>query len=145
MGYLHIMILSMIPVTELRGAIPLGIAMDLNPIGVYIASVVGSTIVSIPLVLCFRHIMQYLRTKRIFLGLIKKVDNKIESGMKKMKKASILGIILFVGIPLPTTGTWTASAIASILKMRIKEALAGVLIGNMMSGVIVTMLSLHII
>ncbi|SCH19067.1 MULTISPECIES: COG2426 family protein [unclassified Romboutsia] len=145
MGYLHIMILSMIPVTELRGAIPLGIAMDLNPIGVYLASVAGSTIVSIPLVLCFRNIMHYLRTKKIFLGLIKKVDNKIESGMKKMKKASILGIILFVGVPLPTTGTWTASAIASILKMRMKEALAGVLIGNMMAGVIVTMLSLHII
>ena len=45
MDYLKILILSMIPVTELRGAIPIGIAMNLNPIGVYIASVVGSTLV----------------------------------------------------------------------------------------------------
>ena len=67
MEYLHIMILSMIPVTELRGAIPIGIAMDLNPIGVYIASVIGSTIVSVPLVLTFRHIMQFLKEKGIFL------------------------------------------------------------------------------
>lgn len=62
-----------------------------------------------------------------------------------MKNASIIGIILFVGIPLPTTGTWTASAIASILHMRLKYALIGVLIGNMVLGVIVSLLSLHII
>ena len=145
MEYLHIMILSMIPVTELRGAIPIGIAMDLNPIGVYIASVIGSTIVSVPLVLTFRHIMQFLKEKGIFLKLLNKIDRKIHSGMKKMKQVSIFGIILFVGIPLPTTGTWTASAIASILKMRIKDAFIGVLIGNMMAGIIMSLLSLHII
>ncbi|MBC5995857.1 small multi-drug export protein [Romboutsia hominis] len=135
----------MIPVTELRGAIPIGIAMDLNPIGVYIASVVGSTLVSIPLVLTFRHIMQFLKEKGLFLKLLNKIDRKIHSGMKRMKQVSIFGIILFVGIPLPTTGTWTASAIASILKMRIKDAFIGVLIGNMMAGIIMSLLSLHII
>lgn len=145
MEYLYIMLLSMIPVTELRGAIPIGIAMDLNPIGVYIASVIGSTIVSVPLVLTFRHIMQFLKEKGIFLKLLNKIDRKIHSGMKKMKQVSIFGIILFVGIPLPTTGTWTASAIASILKMRIKDAFIGVLIGNMMAGIIMSLLSLHII
>ena len=143
--YLHILILSMIPITELRGAIPIGIAMDLNPVGVYIASVIGSTLVSIPLVLCFRHIINFLRHKGLFLGLIKKVDNKIDRCMSKMKNVSILGIILFVGIPLPTTGTWTASAIASILHMRLKDAFLGVLIGNMMAGIIVSLLSLQII
>lgn len=145
MEYLHIMLLSMIPVTELRGAIPIGIAMDLNPIGVYIASVVGSTLVSIPLVLTFRHIMQFLKEKGLFLKLLNKIDRKIHSGMKRMKQVSIFGIILFVGIPLPTTGTWTASAIASILKMRIKDAFIGVLIGNMMAGIIMSLLLLHII
>lgn len=145
MGYLYIVILSMIPVTELRGAIPIGIAMDLNPICVYIVSVIGSTIVSIPLVLTFRHIMKFLKEKRIFLKLLNKIDKKIYSGIKKMKRVSLFGIILFVGIPLPTTGTWTASAIASILKMRLKDAFIGVLIGNMISGVIMLLISLHII
>lgn len=145
MGYLEIMLLAMLPLTELRGAIPIGIAMDLNPIGVYIASVIGSTIVSIPLILTFRHILNFFRNIDIFLPLVKKVDSKIESGMRRLKSISILGIILFVGIPLPTTGTWTASAIASILKMRIKTSLLGVLIGNMMSGIIVSLISLHII
>ena len=145
MGYLEIMLLAMLPLTELRGAIPIGIAMDLNPIAVYIASVIGSTIVSIPLILTFRHILNFFRNIDIFLPLVKKVDSKIESGMKRLKSISILGIILCMGIPLPTTGTWTAAAIASILKMRIKTSLLGVLIGNMMSGIIVSLISLHII
>lgn len=145
MGYLEIMLLAMLPLTELRGAIPIGIAMDLNPIAVYIVSVIGSTIVSIPLILTFRHILNFFRNIDMFLPLVKKVDSKIETGMKRLKSISILGIILFVGIPLPTTGTWTAAAIASILKMRIKTSLLGVLIGNMMSGIIVSLISLHII
>ena len=145
MGYLEIMILAMLPLTELRGAIPIGIAMGLNPIGVYIVSVIGSTIVFIPLIFTFRHILNFFRSIDIFVPLVKKVDIKIESGMKRLKSISILGIILFIGIPLPTTGTWTAAAIASILKMRIKTSLLGVLIGNMMSGIIVSLISFHII
>lgn len=145
MGYIHIMIMSMMPIVELRGAIPLGIALGLNPIGVYISSVVGSTLVSIPLILTFRHIINFLRTKKMFEKLVLKIDKKIDSAMKKLKNVSILGIILFVGIPLPTTGTWTASAIASILKIRIKNAFLGVLLGNMMAGIIISLLSLHII
>ena len=143
--YLEIMLLAMLPLTELRGAIPIGIAMDLNPIAVYVASVISSTIVSIPLIFTFRHILNFFRNIDIFLPLVKKVDSKIESRMKRLKIISILGIILFVGIPLPTTGTLTAAAIASILKMRIKTSLLGVLIGNMMSGIIVSLISLHII
>ncbi len=139
------MILSMVPITELRGAIPIGISQELDPIGVYISSVLGSTIVSVPLILTFRHILKFLKSITMLKGIVKKIDNKIEAGMRKLKSVSILGIILFVGVPLPTTGTWTASAIASILHMRIKNALWGVLIGNMMSGIIVSAISLHLI
>ena len=145
MEYIRIMILSMIPITELRGAIPIGIALDLNPIGVYIASVLGSTLVAIPLVLTYRHVVDFLRKKKILLSLLNKIDNKIENSMKKMKAVSIIGIILFVGVPLPTTGTWTAAAIASILKMRLKDALSGIFIGNLLAGLIVSFLSYHII
>lgn len=145
MEYLRIMVLSMVPVTELRGAIPIGIALNLNPIGVYITSVLGSTLVAIPLVLTYRHIVKFLRDRKIFISILNKIDNKIEISMKKMKAVSIIGIILFVGIPLPTTGTWTAAAIASILRMRLKEAISGIFIGNILSGLIVSLLSYHII
>lgn len=66
----------MLPVAELRGAIPIGIAMNLNPIGVYIVSVVGSTLVSIPLILTFRHIIHFLRKITICEGLVKKLIEK---------------------------------------------------------------------
>lgn len=61
MDYLNILFLSMMPVTELRGAIPIGIAMNLDSLGVYIASVVGSSLVAIPLILTFRHILNFIR------------------------------------------------------------------------------------
>ena len=145
MEYLKIMILSMVPITELRGAIPIGMALKLNPIGVYLSSVIGSTLVAIPLVLAYRHVVKFFKEKNKFLFLLRRVDNKIETSMKKMKAASFIGIILFVGIPLPTTGTWTAAAIASILRMRLIEALSGIFIGNILSGLIVSLLSYHIL
>ena len=74
MNYFKVMLLSMFPITELRGAIPIGIALDLNPIGVYIASVIGSTLVSIPLILTFRHILEFLNHRKILVGLVAKVD-----------------------------------------------------------------------
>lgn len=135
----------MMPVTELRGAIPIGIAMDLDPIGVFAASVIGSSLISIPLILTFRHILSFIRGISFLKSFAQKIDNKIETSMKKLKSASVLGIILFVGIPLPTTGSWTASAIASILHMRIRDAFIGIVLGNMMAGVIVTGISMHII
>ena len=145
MEYLKIMILSMVPITDLRGAIPIGMALKLNPIGVYLSSVIGSTLVAIPLVLAYRHVVKFFKEKNMFLFLLRRVDNKIETSMKKMKAASFIGIILFVGIPLPTTGTWTAAAIASILRMRLIEALSGIFIGNILSGLIVSLLSYHIL
>lgn len=145
MEYLKIMILSMVPIIELRGAIPIGMALKLNPIGVYLSSVIGSTLVAIPLVLAYRHVVKFFKEKNMFLFLLRRVDNKIETSMKKMKAASFIGIILFVGIPLPTTGTWTAAAIASILRMRLIEALSGIFIGNILSGLIVSLLSYHIL
>ena len=145
MEYLKIMILSMVPITELRGAIPIGMALKLNPIGVYLSSVIGSTLVAIPLVLAYRHVVKFFKEKNMFLFLLRRVDNKIETSMKKMKAASFIGIILFVGIPLPTTGTWTAAAIDSILRMRLIEALSGIFIGNILSGLIVSLLSYHIL
>ena len=141
MEYLRILILSMIPVTELRGAIPIGIAMDLNPIGVYIASVLGSTLVSVPLVLTYRHIVQFMRDKKILTKLLNKIDQKIENSMKKMKAASFLGIILFVGIPLPGTGAWTGSLIAALIGMDKKKALGAIICGVLLAAVIMYLVS----
>ena len=144
MDYIKLMLLSMVPVIELRGAIPLGIAMDLNPVYVYISCLIGSSLVSIPVVLIFRQLIDFFRHRKYFNIVIRWVDAKIESRAKKLKAASILGLIVFVGVPLPTTGSWSGSALASILKMRIKDALFGVFIGNAIAGAVMLVVSLHL-
>ena len=144
MDYIKLMLLSMVPVIELRGAIPLGIAMDLNPLYLYISCLIGSSLVSIPVVLIFRQVIDYFRHRKYFNIVIRWLDRKIESRAKKLKAASILGLIIFVGVPLPTTGSWSGAALASIFKMRIKDALFGVFIENAIAGVIILGVSLHI-
>ena len=144
MEYIKLILISMVPVIELRGTIPLGIAMDLNPMYVYLSCLIGSSIVSIPIILVFRQVIDYLRHRKYFNIAIRWVDSKIESRAKKLKAASILGLIIFVGVPLPTTGSWSGAALASILKMRIKDALLGVFIGNAIAGIIMLIVSLHI-
>ncbi|MBQ3420450.1 MAG: small multi-drug export protein, partial [Romboutsia sp.] len=129
------------PIIELRGAIPVGLAYNLNPIGVFIASVIGSTIVSIPLIFTFRYILELLRKVKGFSKIVNFIDRKVDKGMKKLKKASMLGLIIFVGIPLPTTGAWTGSAIASTLKMRLKHSVIGIFLGNIMAGCIMMVIS----
>jgi uncharacterized membrane protein len=144
MEYIKLMLISMLPVIELRGAIPLGIAMNLNPIYVYLSCLIGSSIVSVPVVLVFRQVIDYLRYRKYFNIVIRWLDVKIENRAKKLKAASILGLIVFVGVPLPTTGAWSGAALASIFKMRIKNALFGVFIGNAIAGAIMLGVSLHI-
>ena len=144
MDYIKLFILSMVPIIELRGAVPLGIAMDLNPVYLYITCVIGSSIVAVPVVLLFRQVIDFFRHRKYFNKVIRWVDRKIEGRAKKLKAASIIGLIIFVGVPLPTTGSWSAAALASIFKMRIKDALLGIFIGNAIAGVIMMMVSLHL-
>ena len=144
MEYIKLFFLSMVPIIELRGAVPLGIAMDLSPIYVYITSVIGSSIVAVPVVLLFRQVIDFFRHRKYFNKVIRWVDKKIEGRAKKLKGASIIGLIIFVGVPIPTTGSWSAAALASIFKMRIKDALLGIFIGNAIAGVIMMAVSLHL-
>lgn len=145
MKYILLMIMSSVPVIELRGAIPVGISWGLNFGYVYICCVIGSTLISIPLIITFRQILHGIKRHKKMYKLGNFIDNKINRRMEKMKNVTILGIVLFVGIPLPTTGAWTAAAIASILRMRIRDALLGIFLGNMLSGLIVSAISLKII
>ena len=144
MEYIKLFFLSMVPVVELRGAIPLGIAMKLNPVYIYMVCVIGSSIISVPVVLMFRQVIDYLRHRKYFNKVIRWIDKKIERRAKKLKAASIIGLIVFVGVPLPTTGSWSGSALASIFKMRVVESLLGIFIGNAIAGAVMLTVSMHV-
>lgn len=143
MEYLKLLFLSMVPIIELRGAIPIGIAMDLEPIYLYIICVIGSSIISVPVVLMFRQIIDFLRYRKYFNKVIRWYK-KIEGRAKKLKTASIVGLIVFVGVPLPTTGSWSGAALASIFKMRILDSLLGIFVGNAIAGAIILIVSMHV-
>ena len=144
MEYIKLFFLSMVPVVELRGTIPLGIAMKLNPVYTYMVCVIGSSIISVPVVLMFRQVIDYLRHRKYFNKVIRWIDKKIEGRAKKLKAASIIGLIVFVGVPLPTTGSWSGSALASIFKMRVVESLLGIFIGNAIAGAVMLTVSMHV-
>lgn len=137
MGYLELFILSMIPIIELRAAIPIGISMGLNPIGIYISCVLGATLVGIPIILTCRYLLEYMKSKGMLLSVVKKVDEKIEHATNKIGNISFFGLLLFVAIPLPGSGTWSASMIASVMKLRLGKTMLSILLGNMIAGVII--------
>ena len=92
----------------------------------------------------FSQVIDYLRYRKYLNKVIRWIDKKIEGRAKKLKAASIIGLVVFVGVPLPTTGSWSGAALASIFKMRVVESLLGIFIGNAIAGAIMLTVSMHV-
>lgn len=131
-------IVSLLPIIELRGAIPIGVAMGLSPIVAAIISVVGN-LLPVPFIIIFiRRIFLWMQKKSPWLkGIAEKLENKALAKGSNLYKGEIIGLILFVAIPLPGTGAWTGSLIAAILGIRLKAALPAVSAGVLIAGVLV--------
>lgn len=137
---LYIMIISAIPLIEQRGAIPVGIFTGVDPLTVFIVSYIGS-LIPVPFIFfMFNWIMDLLRRKNWLPWLINIVDHKIEKNIDKFKKYEEAALITFIGIPLPTTGVWTGTAIATFLKLDFKKTLFCAMIGALISAVVITLI-----
>ena len=144
---LGIMLCSMIPIIELRGAIPLGAALGLPWWQSYLLSVIGNMI-PVPFILLFiRKILEWMcRSKIKFFNKIGNwIDNKAEKNRDKIEKYSFWGVCLFVAIPLPVTGAWTGSLVAATIEMKFWKAMLSALLGVMIAGVIMTLGSYGIV
>lgn len=152
---LTIFIISMLPIIELRVAIPVAIEMGLSWYKAFGFAFLGSIIVAPILLLILMPILNAMKKIKIFRGLANAVESlfqsKAESVRKKAKKASskntediikIIGVFLFVAIPLPLTGVWTGTAVAVFLGLGFWKSLLAVSLGNISSGLIMTGLSL---
>ena len=144
---LCVMLCSMIPIIELRGAIPLGAALGLPWWQNYILAVIGNMI-PVPFILLFiKKIIEYLSSCRVAflrkfaLWLTKKADKNRD----KIEKYSFWGVCLFVAIPLPVTGAWTGSLVAATLDMKVWKAVLSCLFGVMIAGVIMTLASYGVV
>ncbi len=135
-------VISMVPIIELRGAIPVAVLLhDLNPILAFCVSVVGN-LLPVPFIIIFiRKIFAFIR--KWFPGLNRMVDKLEEKGKSKkatVEKWGFWGLFLFVAIPLPGTGAWTGALIAAMLDMRLKRAFPSIVLGVVTAGVAISLL-----
>lgn len=155
---LIVFLCSMIPIIELRGAIPLGAGLstidwvsdvfNLDPTEKlswwmnYIISVVGNMI-PVPFILFFIRSVLNLMKKgpKLFSSVANWLETKVQKHVEKFKKSQYIALFLFVGIPLPGTGAWTGSLIAALLGMRVRYSLLAVFLGVLLAGAIMTVAS----
>lgn len=128
---------AMIPVVELRGAIPFGIGLGLPPLYAYIAAVLGNLVPAPFIILLIRKIFALLRRVQSFDSLITRLEKKAEKKGEIIQKYRALGLIILVAIPLPGTGAWTGALAAAFLNIRLCHALPEILLGLMIAGGIV--------
>ncbi len=131
---------SMIPVTEQRATIPLGInVFQLSPFLVFILSLVGSLIPSPFVILFFRTILEWLKRFRKMDWFTGFLENKVRKNVHKFEKKAEWGLIVFIAIPLPGTGVWTGSAIASTLGFDYRKSQLCAVLGALLSAVALTL------
>lgn len=132
----------MVPLIEQRGAIPVGIiGYDLNPFWVFSVSLLGSFVPAPFVFFFFNKILNWMKTVKQFGKITNFIEKKVQKGAKKVEGYMEAGLITFVGIPLPTTGLWTGSAIAAFLGLDFKKSMTCVFIGGVISASIITALS----
>ena len=139
---LFTMLVSMIPIIELRGGLPFGVALGLPYYLAFPAAVVGNLIPAPFIIVYIRRIFELMRKYMPRLnGLVDKMEQKAHLKGQKVQKYQYLGLWLFVAIPLPGTGAWTGSLAAAFLGMRLRKALPAVVMGVLTAGCIMLALT----
>ena len=129
---------ALLPVIELRGALPLGVSLGLPHLEAYFAAVIGN-LVPVPFIILFvRKIFAWLKKHIPALGgFVQKLEQRAESKRDYIAKWSLLGLFLLVAIPLPGTGAWTGALVAALLDIRLKRAFPVITLGVLAAGLIV--------
>ncbi|WP_343212801.1 MULTISPECIES: COG2426 family protein [unclassified Flavonifractor] len=133
------MLVSMVPIIELRGGVPFGTALGLPPGQALVASIIGNMI-PIPFIIVYiRRIFLWMRRKSPKLNsLVDKLEKKAHLKGQKVTKYKYIGLWIFVAIPLPGTGAWTGALAAAFLDMPLRKALPSIFLGVVTAGLIMT-------
>ena len=127
----------MVPVIELRGALPIGVGMGLNPWVALCVSIVGN-MVPVPFIILFiRRILNWMKKFDGFRRIAQRMEEKAERNGDKLIKYEALGLFLLVAIPLPGTGAWTGSLVAAFFDLRLKTAVPIIFAGVVAAGLVV--------
>ena len=137
--FLSVFGLAMVPVFELRGAIPVGVAAGLPFWTVFLTAFLGNLIPVPFLILFTRRVLEWLRTKSALLErFVSRLERKAASKEDLLKKYELLGLCILVAIPLPGTGAWTGSLVAAVFDIRLKHAFPVIALGVLIAGIIVS-------
>lgn len=142
--YILVFLVSMIPIVELRGAIPIAEGLGLNIFLYYPISIIGNML-PVPFIYLFaRKILEWGKDKKLIGKFFTWCLEKGEKGGKKLKKSAgnsgiFLALLIFVGIPLPGTGAWTGTLAASFLKIDFKTSIIAITLGVLLAGIIMSL------
>lgn len=136
-----VLFISMLPIVELRGAIPYGVSMGMSPLHAAVLGIIGGVIPVPFILLLLRPILNFLHARDIFRKVIEKLTHSTLKNKAKIQRYGFWGIILVVAIPLPGTGVWSGSLAAALMDLRIKRAIPAIFIGNLIAGLIILVLS----
>ena len=135
------LIIAMLPILELRGAIPWGYFIGgLTLLESVIYSIIGNFIILIPIYIFFKNFTEILRRYSYTDRFITWLFSRTQRRGKIIQRKKFLGLVLFVGIPLPITGAWTGILAAYIFGLSIKKSLLSILLGLILSAIIVSIL-----
>lgn len=136
------MLVSMLPIIELRGGLPFGVALGLPYQLAFPAAVIGNLIPAPFIIVYIRRIFMLMRRYMPKLnGVVDKLEQKAHLKGQKVQRYQYLGLWLFVAIPLPGTGAWTGCLAAAFLGMRLKKAMPAVVLGVLTAGTIMLTLT----
>lgn len=146
--YLIVFLISMVPLVELRVAVPLAIGWGLPILPSYITAILGNML-PVPLIFFFaRKVLEWGKDKKIigkfFTFCLEKGDKGGQKLQAKAGRSVYLALFLFVGIPLPGTGAWTGTLAASFLNLDFKKSVVSIMAGVVLAGIIMGVLSLGI-
>ena len=140
-----VFIISMLPILELRGGLIAAALLGVDFLPGYIVSIIGN-VLPIPIVLLFlEKILDFLKKIKFTEKLVIKLENKILSKKDQIEKYGYLGLLLFVGIPLPGTGAWTGSGLAVLLHLNRKKSFVYIFLGVVLASIIMSIFSYGIL
>lgn len=142
---LKTLVTAMLPVLEIRGAIPVGVASGLDPWLAFAVGFAGNMLPIPILILLTRKVIEWLKKHNMLVKLTAWLENKGSKGAQKVQKYSFWGLFILVAIPLPGTGAWTGALVASLLDMRLKRALPAIAMGVAVAGLIVLLVTYGVI
>ena len=149
-SWLATLLISMFPIIELKGAIPVGMSTDfwgehaLTSMQAFWFSLLGSCLVVPIIALIFTPIIKWMKTTKIFKKLATAIENKVNKSSEKLSSSNkttflkMLGVFIFVAIPLPLTGVWTGTCIAVAIGLKFWQSVVSVVLGNIVAGLLVT-------